>query len=170
MPKSSRQGIHEVRNQAAVASLTKSQCNGARPLCSRCSRRSLNCIYETTGSKRTRAHENRDRNLATNRLIADLRSSLLSLRGASREDAAGAILAITSAPDPLAALAAFPNILPRPQGPPLQVINSAAVPSNVLPFQYELMVHHPQAYPVVTPLVHNVGDPSILEPSYRKLM
>jgi hypothetical protein len=73
---------------------------------------------------------------------------------------------VTESDDPLATLASLQNMHRLPPVLPTQAINGASIPNDVLPFQYELMMQHPRAYPAASPFVHLAGDISELEPSF----
>lgn len=148
--------------------LTEAQCEGSRPSCSRCSERSLTCVYET--NRISRRDEFRTRDRVHGRLIGDLRSSLNSLRVLADGDALQVLRAITESEDPLATLASVQNMHRLPPALPVQAINGAAVPDGILPFQYELMMQHPNAFPAVAPLVHVAGDLSALESSNQRMI
>jgi hypothetical protein len=150
--------------------LTGSQCEGSRPFCSRCVERSLHCVYETTVSAASRRETFRRRDRVHGQLIGDLRSSLNSLRALSDGDALRVLRGITESDDPLATLASVQNLHRLPPVVPIHAINDAAVSDNILPFQYELMMQHPHAYPVASPLVHLAGDVSALEPSNQRMI
>ena len=151
-------------------SLTRSQCEASRPSCSRCSERSLHCVYETAISAASRRETFRRRDRVHGRLIGDLRSSLSSLRALSDGDALQVLRAVTGSEDPLATLASLQSIHRLPPALPMHAINGAAMPDDVLPFQYELMMRHPQAYPAVAPMVHVAGDMSALEPLHQRMI
>jgi len=164
-------------------SLTKTQCEGSRPSCARCSERSLTCVYDTANNTRSRREEFRRQNIVHRRLLSDLRSSLNSLGALSDGDALQVLRTITGSEDPVATLASHQNMhqLPPVIGSlqnvrrlppvlPMQAMNGAAVPDDVLPFQYELMMQHPTAFPAVAPLVHVAGDLSALEPLNQRMI
>jgi hypothetical protein len=151
-------------------SLTRAQCEASRPSCARCSERSLTCVYDTANSADSRRKTLQQRDRVHGRLIGDLRSSLNSLRTLSDGDALQVLRAIQESEDPLAALASLQNVHRLPQALPMQAINGATVPDGILPFQYELMMQHPNAFPAVAPLVHVAGDLSALEPSNQRMI
>lgn len=150
--------------------LTNPQCEASRPSCSRCLQRSLRCVYETTVSAESRRGAFRREHGVHGRLLGDLRSSLHALRGLSDAEALQALRDVTTSEDPLSTLASLVNTHRLPATPSVYAINNAAIPDNLLPFQYELMMQHPQAYPAAAPLVHAAGDMSALEPSNRKMI
>jgi hypothetical protein len=150
--------------------LTKAQCEASRPSCARCSGRSLTCVYETSTNSRTRREEFRRQNGVQKRLIHDLRSSLNSWGALSDGDALQVLRTIRESEDPLGTLASLQNVHRLPPALPTQAINGATVPDDIFPFQYELMMQHPNAFPAVAPLVHVAGDLSALEPSNQRMI
>lgn len=62
------------------------------------------------------------------------------------------------------------NVRRLPPVLPMQAINVTSVPDDILPFQYELMMQHPNAFPAVAPLVHVAGDLSALEPLNQRIL
>lgn len=74
---------------------------------------------------------------------------------------------ITTSRDPLGTLATFSSLRRPPMGPAVHGVNNSVLPDTQLPFQYELMMRHPQAFPVVRPLTHAEGDISTLRPSLK---
>lgn len=128
-------------------------------------------MYETNTSDETRREIFRRGQRVRDQLLADIRSSLEVLRHASDEEAVGVLRHIRSSQDSLGALAAISThrqLLPAPLI--ARSLNSATESDAILPFQYELMMQHPQVYPIVSPLVHVDGDLSALEPSHVKMM
>jgi hypothetical protein len=143
----------------------------------------LACSYETANSVDSRSKTLRQRDRVQRRLLGDLRSSLNSLGALSDGDAIQVLRTITGSEDPLATLASHQNMhrLPPvigslqnvqrlPPALPMQAVNGATVPDDILPFQYELMTQHPNAFPAVAPLVHVAGDLSALEPSKQRMI
>jgi hypothetical protein len=131
----------------------------------------------------SRGDEFRRQNIVHRRLLSDLRSSLNSLGALSDEDALQVLRTITGSEDPVATLASHQNMhqLPPVIGSlqnvrrlppvlPMQAINGTSVPDDILPFQYELMMQHSNAFPAVAPLVHVAGDLSALEPLNQRLI
>ncbi|KAM0713464.1 hypothetical protein Q7P37_010426 [Cladosporium fusiforme] len=74
-------------------------------------------------------------------------------------------ISITTSRDPLGTLATFNSLRRLSMGPSVHGANKSVLPDTQLPFQYELMMRHPQAFPVVRPLTHAEGDISTLRPS-----
>ena len=164
-------------------SLTETQCEGSRPSCARCSERSLTCVYDTANSNRSRREEFRRQNIVHRRLLSDLRASLNSLGALSDGDALQVLRTITESEDPVATLASHQNMhrLPPVIGSlqnvsrlppvlPMRAVNGTSAPDDILPFQYELMMQHPNAFPAVAPLVHVAGDLSALEPLNQRMI
>lgn len=141
----------------------------------------MTCVYDTANSNRPIGQEIRRQNIVHRRLLSDLRASLNSLGALSDEDALQVIRTITGSEDPVATLASqqnmhrlppvigsLQNVRRLPPVLPVQAINGNSVPDDVLPFQYELMMQHPNAFPAVAPLVHLAGDLSALQPSFQR--
>jgi len=150
--------------------LTAVQCEASRPSCARCSERSLACVYDTANRTNTRGKTLQQRDRVHGRLIGDLRSSLNSLRTLSDADGLQVLRAIQESEDPLATLASLQNVHRLAPALPMQAINGATMPDDILPFQYQLMMQHPNAFPAVAPLVHVAGDLSALEPSNQRMI
>lgn len=131
----------------------------------------MSCVWETHTSNATRRETFRLGQKVRDQLLADIRSSLDLLRYASDEDAVEVLRRIRSSQDTLGTLAQISTNRQLPSVPMIaQGFNGATDANVLLPFQYELMMQHPHAYPVVSPMVHIDGDLSALEPSHMKMM
>jgi len=95
---------------------------------------------------------------------------LNSLRALSDIDALRVLRGVTESDDPLATLASLQNIHRLPPVLPTHAINGVSIPDDILPFQYELLMQHPCAYPAASPFVHLAGDISALEPSNQRVI
>lgn len=124
------------------------QCDGARPSCSRCKARQLPCVYETIFGSDTRLTTLRRGQQVHQQLLSDLRASLDMLQSTSDEGALQAFRLIRSSKDPLSTLASFSSIRQPMLTPSMHTLNPSVLPDAFLPFQYELMMRHPLAYPV----------------------
>ncbi|KAM0717809.1 hypothetical protein Q7P37_006141 [Cladosporium fusiforme] len=126
----------------------RGKCDGARPSCSRCEARQLPCVYKTIFGSDTRLTTLRRGQQVHQQLLCDLRASLDMLQSTSDEGALQAFRLIRSSKDPLSTLASFSRIRQPMLTPSMHTLNPSVLPDAYLPFQYELMMRHPLAYPV----------------------